>query len=100
MTTLLHRVEAMAAVLDEHGPKDWRSQVDPQTLDFDSTEDCTLGQLYGSYHVGLEVLRAKGVEANYDWQLDHAVELSHEELGYGDYTDLTDAWKTYLRSAS
>jgi hypothetical protein len=48
---LAERVERGAALLDERRPG-WWDEVDVGRLDFDSCEECVLGQLWGSYGSG------------------------------------------------
>lgn len=48
-------VRRAAARLDVVAP-DWRSRVDPTTLDMNSCDRCVLGQVFGSYRVGLSAL--------------------------------------------
>jgi hypothetical protein len=94
LPSLDQRVRNMAAVLDEARPG-WRGQVDADTINFDSTSDCVLGQLYGNYLRGLNALGHDLYEPY--WTELHGVELPVEERD-GSYGRLTDAWKTYLRS--
>jgi len=42
------RVARGVALLDELGPDGWRDRVDLSTLNLMSTEDCVLGQVYGT----------------------------------------------------
>jgi len=44
------------ALLDEHGPADWRERINPYTLDIQSGHNCVLGQLYGVYSRGADAL--------------------------------------------
>lgn len=50
MTTLRDRVAAGIAALDRRFTKrDWRSDIDLETLDIRKRSCCILGQLYGDY---------------------------------------------------
>jgi hypothetical protein len=49
------RVEAGAALLNEKRPA-WIDEVDPDTLQIASVNDCVLGQLYEDYDRGLYIL--------------------------------------------
>jgi hypothetical protein len=49
------RAAAGAQFLDQQRPG-WHRQVDTGTLHIARSDRCALGQLYGSYHRGLEVL--------------------------------------------
>lgn len=97
LPTFDERVRNMASVLDEKRPG-WRGLIDVDRIDFDSTTDCTLGQVYGSFNNGLiELGRLHDVA----WQVLHAVELPEDEReGLGSYGALTDAWKRYLKDAA
>lgn len=50
--TVEQRVAKGAQLLDQHRPG-WRDSIKPQTLNIDSCRDCVLGQVFGSYYVGL-----------------------------------------------
>jgi len=54
--TLAERVQAGADLLDGVTPG-WRSRVNADTLDMDTSFDCVLGQLFGSYWDGTRELR-------------------------------------------
>lgn len=45
-----------ALLLDEQGPKDWRSKIDVEILDIADGTDCILGQLYNGWENGLDAL--------------------------------------------
>lgn len=47
------------ALLDEHGPSDWRLKVDLSILDMDNMQYCILGQVYRGFPVGLHILAEK-----------------------------------------
>lgn len=42
--------------LDQHAPYNWRTMIDRERFDITTLHDCVLGQLYGSYMHGMEVL--------------------------------------------
>ena len=44
------------ALLDEKGPSDWRSKIDPAKLRMFSFHGCVLGQLYGNFFIGKDAL--------------------------------------------
>jgi hypothetical protein len=50
------RVNRGIAVLDKHGPANWRSMVEPDSLNVGSCSFCPLGQIYGSYQEGINRL--------------------------------------------
>lgn len=45
-------VAAGVAVMDEHGPADWRSRIDLGLFNIALPNMCVLGQVYGSYFTG------------------------------------------------
>jgi hypothetical protein len=49
------RVERGAKLLDEHRPG-WELKIDLQALDLSSCDRCVLGQIYGSYGDGYDLL--------------------------------------------
>lgn len=53
------------ALLDVHGPEDWRSRIDIELVAFPSLTLCPLGQIYGSFGPGLKALRER-IDADYD----------------------------------
>lgn len=82
-----------AAFLDNTVRKDWRSKIDTDTLDISSSYNCILGQIFGSYHDGIDAIFNKMV-------LVTPVEIhASEYLGfcgdsYFDYTyeEINSAW--------
>jgi hypothetical protein len=55
-----------ALLLDEQGPKDWRDRLTPEDLDIADSRQCVLGQLYGHYETGLDLLRYPGAQSEGD----------------------------------
>lgn len=53
------KVKEAALRLDRHTPG-WEFQVNPQTLDLLSNQNCVLGQLYESYAKGMRFLWDNG----------------------------------------
>ena len=53
------RVAAGIALLDQHGPPDWRKQIDLNKLHIALPTFCVLGQLYGHYEEGMGALERK-----------------------------------------
>jgi hypothetical protein len=88
------RVARGVALLDEKCP-DWRTRVNPDTLDMASDFDCVLGQLYGRYSLGWQPLGiTSGVQAT-------RYGFSAEAELYADADDaelaaLTEAWRAVL----
>jgi len=48
------KVQAGAALLDDLGPEQWWTKLDAANLEISSCVRCVLGQLYGTYSVGLD----------------------------------------------
>lgn len=44
-------------LLDEHGPRGWRDEIDLAELDIALSRQCVLGQLWGFYADGVATLR-------------------------------------------
>lgn len=84
MTDYAAKVAAGIKLLDSKKPG-WRSKVEADDLNLGSCDVCVLGQVFGSYDLGLSDLgldtfdaKAYGFNTSYDFQ------------------DLTDAWKDAL----
>lgn len=56
MLTAKERVQNGARLLDQYGPHNWRRRINPQRLDISCGESCILGQVYGHYHTGRNIL--------------------------------------------
>jgi hypothetical protein len=104
--TLDHAREAVkrgAALLDEKGPADWRSQIDLDALDMERGHLCILGQLYrrhdddmNGYMIGVRklfptVIDSRSVSGVHGY---HSLSHSHS-LG-----ELRLAWRELLESAA
>ena len=91
------RVLKGASLLDTHFKGyDWRSEIDIETLEMDSSSQCVLGQLFGDYQNGLIALKLDDVSMGLD---------ARREVGFStcawdsyDWEKLDFEWKTYLRS--
>jgi hypothetical protein len=77
-------VESGAALLDERLPG-WRDHIDPNSLDLSGCEECILGQLFGDYSKGVELLGIKSPG-----------KYGFIQRGRTTYGRLTDAWKSVL----
>ena len=53
------------ALLDEHGPEDWRTRINRELLDINSWTNCILGQVYGECGEGWTALSRASEEALY-----------------------------------
>lgn len=85
-----------AEFLDKTLPEGWFQGINLDRLQMDSCVDCILGQLYGSYSMGIEVLK-----------LDYVSDELHEYLpeylgfvaGFGDqflWVLLRNEWKKLI----
>lgn len=84
------------AVLDETTPT-WRDQVDKRVLDLASWGYCILGQVYGDYGQGLDMLTGRylpAFSALSAWEARCAFARDHgfNADDTGDHEPLTDAW--------
>lgn len=100
MAAARDRVAAGALWLDEHGPVDWRDDIDVDTLDVSDPWLCPLGQLFGSYSQAVNVtelasadLESFGFAAGYGTSGDCSADSRPTWVGY---PELTDAWRELL----
>ncbi len=73
--TIGERVELGATVLDEYA-SDWYRFVDLELLDIQSTQNCVLGQIFGSFKNGTRDL---GFEGDRYEEERLGFELTHDE---------------------
>lgn len=93
VATAKARVLAGAAVLDAHGPTDWRSKVSLDRLDMSSSDNCILGQVFADYWNGRVALsKAIGVENDVSWARDLGFTAGTGTM----FGELDNAWKEYL----
>lgn len=82
-------VASGAAFLDEKYPA-WRQRIDVDTIDISDGDHCILGQLYGSYSQGVDLLRlGDGAVENFGF-----IYSTRAPSGA-----LTDAWQALLADA-
>lgn len=83
-------VEVAKAIelLDQIAPANWRDEVNIDTLDMDSGEECVLGQIYGDYNVGIAALREKAEE--------EGVSIDPDAFDAFDSGAYEDAWREAL----
>ena len=89
-TSLRKRVEAGAALLDKIRSKrlkPWRDKIDLDRLDLNSSCNCVIGQIYGSYFSAIERLEVG---------THNEVELGFMPSGAG--WPLTREWRKYLKA--
>lgn len=63
-------VKAGTAALDSIRHDDWRALINRDTLDVSNTNNCLLGQLYGSYGAGMDAIIDAfkgGIQADRGW---------------------------------
>lgn len=92
-------------LLDEKVP-DWRGSVDIERLDIANTHDCILGQVFGDYHVGMDVLfpgtimpggihnfpaRVSSSESH-GFEAMYATNPDDDDYAERDYEGLHEAW--------
>jgi len=96
------RVQRGAAYLDEFDPE-WYRRVDPDTLELSSGSSCVLGQLHGTFHMGLSrsqlinlssAPRASLSPVSYGFQCVGGVSEAAQDR---DYAYLNRAWKKAVR---
>lgn len=65
MTTTAQLVQRGINLLDAApGYADWRSRIDVETLDLNSFKTCVIGQLFGDFCDGMDVLGFSGEDDN------------------------------------
>jgi hypothetical protein len=96
LTQALINIRAGMALLDSRNPG-WKFKLNLETLDFKSSTDCILGQVYGAYTNGVGKL-------GLDWN-DDADNVKIQALGFnvpagcdwwGDCDIMTKLWKGML----
>lgn len=74
----------------------WDDRITPKTLNMASSNDCVLGQLYGSYWVGMRQLRV-GYHAAERFGFAYDIKHCNSMLnGATEYRVLTQAWVAKL----
>ncbi len=97
--TVAERVRTGAAFLDQRWPAGaWVARVDVFTLDLRNPRYCILGQLYGDFTTGSEVLQTYRVAgySSYGYGFDSSKLLSGEEERMEDYNNLRRAWRAEI----
>lgn len=92
---LRSRVEKGATLLDRVAPPQWRDRIDPYALNIMNSRCCVLGQVFGHYNTGRDLLMSKvpveeGVDPFDNWPTaseshgflclrEHDLEVLHNE---------------------
>lgn len=91
------RVKNGATLLDSHIPG-WRNKINLDILDIGSCFNCIVGQIFGGYCEGLEILFDIGTEDQqimfgFEGEIDY-----HEGYSYRGFDRklLTECWKQYI----
>jgi len=94
---MIDRVRAGIKLLDEKVPG-WRNRINVHTLDIKRSDNCVLGQVFGSYHAGLTVLGISCVQS-----IDFGFNIPELAYQYFDIDkvrmeamELTELWKKTL----
>jgi hypothetical protein len=81
-------------MLDERKPG-WWEKVNPLTLNIGSSDNCVLGQLYGSYWPGRQALIENKEE--FTWSANHGFAASATFDNYGQRIDsLNSEWRAVI----
>ena len=84
-----------ADLLDVHGPDGWRDKIDLSALDMKDVRFCVLGQVYGTYYIGLNDLNLNDdATPDYGFNLPFPALIREEE-----WRMLTEAWRQVLSKA-
>jgi hypothetical protein len=89
--TEANRAAAGASFLDQQSPG-WHRQMDTGSLNIARSDRCALGQLYGSYHRGLQVTGTASRSAELGFAASGSTGNPDE------YTRLTQAWVREIES--
>jgi hypothetical protein len=77
--------------LTEHfGDDSWKGKIRVDELDMCSTNQCVLGQLFGSFGNGADALL--GEDRGYEDAIYYGFEVMNPRY----YDELTEAWRKYL----
>jgi hypothetical protein len=97
--TIQNRVRRGAAALDKVLGSGWRNDINLTDLNLNSTSECVLGQEFGNYHKGVEVVFGPYVSS---WDrrrtspvLTHGF-LPEDDRWDADVAPLTEAWRSYI----
>src|SRR5882762_2911653 len=86
------QIKSGVQVLNKKRPG-WAQRIEIESLNIISPAYCIIGQVYGSYSDGLEVLRIHHMDAeNYGFALNKSPYEYHEE-----WETLTQEWKETIR---
>ena len=83
------RVASGIALLDDHGPQNWRSRINPDTINIRDVRHCTLGQVYGHYDDGIRHLQLWGSGYQYGFS-------TSDEDPSSTWAELNVAWREAL----
>ena len=94
--TVAQRVRYGAALLDEHTPG-WAEAVDAVALDLSKADQCILGQLFGTYRKGAQLLYGENIGRGvyHGFDIDTGDEREDEEYR-AEFEMLTAEWERLL----
>ena len=102
MTKTQERVQRGIAFLDRNAPG-WRDKIDLATLDLVNCKRCVIGQIFGEYVKGVNVILGEaGRELREQFVSDHAFALEDTYAIHPDksWRNLTNAWIEALEQLS
>lgn len=91
MESMTKRVKTGARLLDAVRPG-WEREISLKTLDLGDGRSCVLGQLYGSYHIGVGYLGLNSAEAEKNGFL-----IQFQQRPQVGYRTLTEQWKREIK---
>lgn len=74
-------------------PPNWRTLIDPETLDAANVECCPLGQLFGGYSEGRRFLGLESTKSTMRLGFDYFTDKEDPE-------DLATVWRGYLKACA
>jgi hypothetical protein len=100
--TIAERVDAGWTLLGEERPG-WQQEVRLDVLDLQWTDECVLGQVYGSYDAGFDLLGLSAEDAvDLGFAARVGISVTHAEREWceGQYAELTAEWRRRLTEAA
>ncbi len=83
-------------LLNEFGPEDWRNEIDVHVLRMEDVYGCVLGQIYGSFYIGMDVLMESNSSLTGQWPSFYGFDTPCDAGINIEFGDLTAAWKAEL----
>ena len=97
--TVEERVKLGIIVLDRFAPSNWRNLIDLNKLDIFDLRNCVLGQVFGNFGKGVEIISDYILETNHNLMtLGFALSVYNPSDIFNDNIRLIEEWKKQLTS--